>query len=299
MYSAQRFLGMRSRTNGRTMRHIALACALSLLVAAPTFAAPGIAGDDWLTYTNTIRALANLPPVTENATWSAGAVKHNLYMIANGLTHPETPGAPGYTPEGNEAGNNGNVFSGTGTYTFRDAIDSWMTGPFHGAGIIDPMLSQSGFAITASNSGDSAAATMDVLRGRQAPPTSPVMFPGNGKQMPYRTYDGTEQPDPLSGCAGYTATADAPSGAPIYLLLAATPNVTASTLTKDGGGALPVCEIDETNYSDPAQQDLGRGVLAMRHAVILMPQAPLSVGTYRVSITSGGMAYMWSFIVAG
>ncbi len=285
----------------RTMRQAFLLCmTLSLFVAAlPTTAAPGIAGDDWLTYVNSVRAMANMPVVTENATWSAGAVKHNLYMIANGLTHPETPGVPGYTPEGNDAGNNGNVFGGTGTYTFRDAIDSWMTGPFHGAGIIDPMLSQSGFAITASTPPGSTYATLDVLRGRQAPPTYPVMFPGSGKSMPYLTYDGSESPDPLSGCAGYAASQDAPTGAPIYLLLASAPNVSASSLSKDGAGNLAVCELDETNYTNADQQDLGRGVLAMRHAVILMPQAPLSAGVYRVSITSGGAVYAWSFTVGG
>jgi hypothetical protein len=269
------------------------------VVAAPIAGAPGVAGDDWLAYVNSVRALANLPPVTENPAWSAGAVKHNQYMIANGLTHGEDASLPGYTAEGNDAGNNGNVFGGTGNYTFRDAIDSWMTGPFHGAGIIDPALSQVGFAITASTPPGSTYATLDVLRGRAAAPSYPVFFPGNGKTIPYRTYDGTESPDPLSGCAGYSASADAPSGAPIYLLLANTPAVTAFSLAKDGAGNVAVCEFDETNYANPDQQDLGRGVLAMRHAVVLMPQAPLTAGVYRVSITNGGTPVAWSFTVAG
>ncbi len=84
-----------------------------------------------------------------------------------------------------------------------------------------------------------------------------------------------------------------------YLLLANTPNVSASSLSKDGAGNLAICELDETNYTNADQQDLGRGVLAMRHAVVLMPQAPLSAGLYRVSITSGGTVYAWSFTVGG
>jgi len=296
-----RFTLLRPTCTPRVMRRAIIVCTmLGLLAAAlPTAAAPGIAGDDWLTYVNNVRALANMPAVTENATWSAGAIKHNLYMIANGLTHEETAGAPGNTTEGNDAGSNGNVFGGTGAFTFRDPIDSWMTGPFHGAGIIDPMLSQTGFAVTASTPPGSTYGTLDVLRGRQATPTYPVMFPGNGKTMPYRTYDGSESPDPLSGCTGYTASQDAPTGAPIYLLLASAPNVSASSLSKDGAGNLAVCELDETNYTNADQQDLGRGVLAMRHAVVLMPQAPLSAGVYRVSITSGGTIYAWSFTIGG
>jgi len=80
-----------------------------------------------------------------------------------------------------------------------------MTGPFHGVGMVDPTLAQTGFSLYSSPDGASTYATLDVLRGQTATPTYPVMFPANGKAMPYRTYDGTESPDPLSGCVGYTA----------------------------------------------------------------------------------------------
>ncbi|MDQ6907451.1 MAG: hypothetical protein M3176_11530, partial [Chloroflexota bacterium] len=68
-----RFTLLLPRPGTRTIRRATIVCMLFGLLAAalPTAAAPGIAGDDWLTYVNNVRALANMPAVTENATWSA------------------------------------------------------------------------------------------------------------------------------------------------------------------------------------------------------------------------------------
>ncbi len=37
----------------------------------------------WLAYVNAYRAMANLPPVAENSTWSDGDFKHARYMVKN------------------------------------------------------------------------------------------------------------------------------------------------------------------------------------------------------------------------
>ena len=224
------------------------------LSALPPAAQPVRAAPPWLDYVNSLRANANLPPVTENTTWSAEDLAHAQYMVLNNtIGHSETPGDPGYSDAGNTAAQNGNVAvsAGSTTYTYQNAIDSWMTGPFHGIGIVDPKLAQTGFGIFIDVNvpfpNINAGATLDVLRGLSAPPTYPVFFPGNAKQMPYRSYDGNESPDPLTSCAGYTA----PTGPPLMLQFAATPTINSVTLTRDGTpGNLALCEFDESNYTN-------------------------------------------------
>ena len=79
------------------------------------------------------------------------------------------------------------------------------------------------------------------------------------------------------------------------------PNVTNYSIHQ-GITNLAVCEFDETNYTNPdnSMQNLGRSVLNMRDAIILMPRNPLEAGlTYSVSITTDGITYTWSFTVSG
>ncbi len=86
--------------------------------------------------------MANLPALTENPTLSDGAWKHARYLVKNDVVqHPEEPGAPWYTPEGDTAGRSGNVF-GTTDLNASDAsaIDGWLQGPFHAVGVLDPAL---------------------------------------------------------------------------------------------------------------------------------------------------------------
>ena len=278
-------------------------CAL-LPGVAPVSAAPAISGDTWLAYANGVRALANLPPVTENPAFSAADAKHSRYLVENQASgHDEDATKPFYSPDGADAGQNGIVFTGgstVGGYDFRAAIDGWMTTPFHATGIINPRASQTGFGLYTSpqpiNGFYQTAATMEAWRGLQATPTYPTMFPANGKTTPYTTFGGDESPDPLPSCAGYAA----PTGAPIFLFLAGTPSVTATSLSANGA-PLPVCEIDETTYTnagDADAQQTGRNVLGALHVVVLLPRAPLVSGTtYSVSVTAD-QAYTWSFAVA-
>jgi len=144
-------------------------------------------------------------------------------------------------------------------------------------------------------------ACLDVLRGRGSNPagvTFPIRWPGNDISMPYLAYGGTEFPDPLTSCPGY----DAPSGLPIYLMIdpnGPAPNVTAHSFMQ-GSAPIEHCVFDETRYTNPDSysQSLGRAVLGMRSAIILMPRNPLTPGaSYTVSITTNGQNYTWSFTV--
>lgn len=254
---------------------------------------------DWLKYVNQFRDQVGLPHLTEESTWSDGAVLHSRYMVKNDvITHSEDPSNPWYASEGHEAAQNGNVAVSSSTSTPDEfAIDLWMTGPFHAVGILDPALQRTGFGTYREEIGTwRMGATLDVLRGRDGIPagvTFPIYFPGDGGETWLVSYTGGEMPDPLATCPGDYAT---PTGPPIFLQLGSgsvTPNVTDSNFQRDGV-SLDHCIFDETNYATSQ----GRQVLDSRDAVVIMPRDPLAVGeTYTTTITHDGTVYTWSFSV--
>ena len=278
----------------------------STATPTPTFPTPtptATFATSWLGYVNRFRALANVPALDENSTWSAGGRLHSRYMVKNDfIGHDEDTSNPWYTPEGRTAAQNGNVMvSSSPSVPDEYAVDLWMTGPFHAVGVIDPQLHTTGFgSYREADGGWAMGGTLDVLRGTGGVPAGtsfPLPFPKSGGQTWLLSYGGSEAPDPLTSCSGYSA----PSGPPVILQLGSggvTPNVTAHAFSEQGGAALEHCVFDETNYvnSNSSYQSLGRAVLGARDAVVLMPKKPLAVGkTYHVSITSNGNTTSWSF----
>ncbi len=259
--------------------------------------------DNWLVYLNYYRATAYLPPVTENLVWSEGDRKHAIYIVKNNvLQHYEDPGNPWYTPEGQTAAQQSNLAASYDpNASDRWAIDSWMQAPFHAVGMLDPRLVQIGYGSYREADGNlQMGAALNVIAGRDATvqATFPVLWPGNNTTVPIRLHWG-ETPNPLTSCPGYTA----PSGLPLVVQMGSgnvTQVVSASSFTQNGQ-ALEHCVFDETTYShpDPSQRDLGRGILAARDAVVLIPRAPLSSGmAYNASLTVNGQTYEWSFRVS-
>jgi hypothetical protein len=122
---------------GSTLAAFAMSVPLGSSAAAdpvPPFIPPTA---DWLTTTNYYRAMAGVSPITEDPAMSAGAYNHSCYMLYNGIGHDEIPGRPGYTPEGDAAGNAGNVaVSSLEGTSARSHIELWMTGPFHAIGAL-------------------------------------------------------------------------------------------------------------------------------------------------------------------
>ena len=283
-----------------TILILALAVLSASVARQPQRAAQ--AAPDWLDYINLIRGRANLPPVTEDPALSAGAVKHANYVIVNGqLVHAENPAAPGYSPEGDRAGRNGNVHGGPLGFTYRDAIDGWMAGPFHGMGILDPRLTRVGFGLVSDPTRPGflqTGATLDVISGidRSLTPAFPIMYPADGKTVPILTFT-DELPNPLLPCPGFTPT----TGATIFLQLGQAPAVTDHRLTRADGAAVESCMYTGDRYTHPeaAWQTLGRSILTGRNAVVIIPKAPLTPGVYRVSVMNNGASVQWSFTVAG
>jgi hypothetical protein len=272
---------------------------LPMLVQTQNNPTGGATGPDWLVHLNQMRSLGGLPELVENQDWSQGCGLHSRYMVMNDIMeHDEDPGEPYYTTAGDIAAGNSNLMmSSSSTRPETYPIDMWLTGPFHGLGLLDPELGSTGFGLYREEIGDwHFAACLDVLRGLGPVPASvsfPIMWPGPGQQMPFNAYYGGEFPDPLSACPGYTV----PSGPPIYLQLgqgSLTPVVSAHSLTSNGQ-ALEHCLYDEASYNGD-YRDLGRAVLDSRDAVVLIPRAPLVAGSrYTVAITANGQQYSWSF----
>ncbi len=271
--------------------------------AAPT--PPPPPSSAWLTYMNSFRALVGLPDVSENPTWSDGDWKHSRYMVKNNYVgHSEDPANPWYTPEGLLAAQKGNVFVSSSTATTdTDAIDWWMSAPFHAVAVLDPALQQVGYgSYREADGGWQMGATLDVARGQITIPTTitfPIAYPGDGKVINLRSFAGGEWPDPLASCPGYAA----PAGLPLILQIGPgnlTPTVTEHSLMQDTT-PLEHCLFDETSYTNPdgSTQNTGRSILNGRDAIVLIPKQPLTSGaTYTVSITTNGQTYAWSFTVS-
>jgi len=246
-----------------------------------------------------------LPPVSPRSDWNDGCVQHARYMVKNDVIgHSQDPANPWYTAAGDAAARNSNVMVHSGmTATDVMALQMWMTGPFHGIGMIDPALTQTGFGSYREAIGLwRMGACLDVLRGLGSIPGGvqfPLRWPENGQFHPFLAYTGNEYPDPLSSCPHYTP----PSGAPIYLQIGSgnlNPVVTAHSLTRNGQ-PVEACVYTESTYMhrDSSAQSLGRAVLNMRDAIVMMPRQPLQTGAvYQVSITVNGQTHTWSFRTA-
>lgn len=257
--------------------------------ATPQFIPPDA---PWLTTVNYFREMAGLGPVVEDASLSDGAYKHSCYMLKNDIAHDEIPGRPGYTPEGDAAGNNGNVAvsSAFGT-TARSHIELWMTGPFHAVGILRPHLQRVGFGKCDDPSTPRwrSGATLDVLRGLGAPQarTTPILWPGNGTTTNLHRFI-AETPDPRDFCGWGGETV----GLPVIALMPEAVNGNVTARVTGPSGPLETCALSRLNTSGSAQALLGGD-----NAIVAMPRVPLTEGTYTVTVTSQARTVTWSFAV--
>lgn len=272
--------------------------------AVPTATPTGAPGSwNWLNHLNRFRAMAKLPPVAEELSWSTGAALHSRYMVkTNTVNHGESASSPWYTPEGQAAAQSSNLIGSERVdATDRWALDSWMMAPFHAVGILDPHLARVGFgSYREADGGVQMGGALDVLRGWGELPAGiqfPILWPGPGAVVDLGMFWG-ETPNPLTSCPGYTS----PAGLPLMIQIGpgtAVPDVTAHSFFR-GSTPLEHCVFDETDYRNPdgSQQGTGRAILGLRDAIILLPRQPLAANTtYTASVTVNGQTYKWSFTV--
>ncbi len=261
----------------------------------------------WLTRVNQIRTGSGLRTVTANAAWADGLQKHFIYLhrtppsYRTGIyanAHYENPASPYYTSEGDAAGRSSNLAFGSSSDV--DAINAWLTAPFHAIGILRPGLTQVGFARDALG-----YAGLDVIRGLSGSSSilSPIQFPGPGASIDLN-YFGGESPDPTETCRNLHP-GNNNNGLPIVAMLPNPPDpgIAASlvnargSVTTAGSG---LCIVDENHYftSDPVYGPTGRAILDGADAVLLIPRATLPTGPQTVTITQSGQAPItWSFRV--
>jgi hypothetical protein len=267
------------------------------------------AATDWQTVLAYYRASAHLPPLAVDNSWSAGAANHAHYMVSNDvLARAEVTGTPWFSPAGaTEAANSILMLSDNVATTDQQALDFWMSKPFHALGLLKPALLTTGFGSYREDDGPfdpyRMGAVADVRQGLGAVPGSvsfPVKWPDHNTTVYLNSYDGNEQPDPLTSCPGYNA----PSGLPILVQVGqggSSITVGAHSI-RQGNTDLPHCAFTSDSYVnsiDPGLQTLGREILAASDAIVLIPQQPLTRGAaYTVSIIVNGQALVWTFNVA-
>ncbi len=264
-------------------------------VAGPTAVqASGVDANDWLSIVNIYRAQSGLRPVSANGSWDAGTRNHSCWMLLNGIAHDEAPGTPGYTPDGDQAGNSSNVAVSTveGT-TAKGHVDLWMSGPFHAIGILRPNLTQSSYGqcSTASNPSTTSwrsTATLDVIRGlgSGAKPSTPIVFPGNGATTSLTRFV-AESPDPRTFC-GWTGRS---VGLPLLALMP-TGISSANASVTGPNGPITTCVLHGANTTGIASSILGGD-----NAIVILPDSPLVTGQYHVTVNSNAGPADWTFNV--
>ncbi len=277
---------------------------------------------NWLTVLNGYRTRLNVPPVDQDPALSAGCVAHAKYlmtnyeqMLAHGgqigvLFHQEDKSKPGYSVEGLKAAQASDVVyqpraKMTEDQLMAQAIEWWISGPFHRPELLSPDLMRVGFGQYCEGVGCVSAVNVVsdsalALPGGQ-PLAEPIKIPPDGATVKAPRFGG-EWPSPVSSCPGYPPTAPAIT---IQLGMHVPAKITDASLTQTTGTAagtkVPTCAYDSNGYTNPdaGAQARGREVLSSFGEVVMMVRDPFAGGeTYRAAMTVNGKPYSWSFTAA-
>src|SRR3954451_7961959 len=120
-----------------------LAILASSLVAAPP--ASATTSQEAVDFLNQQRAANQIPAnVTLDDYRTTGCRNHNQYMEQNGLGHGEDPGKPGYTAEGADYSNSGEVLA-EGGVQWSATVNPWDFAPLHQSLMFDPQVNSAGY----------------------------------------------------------------------------------------------------------------------------------------------------------
>jgi hypothetical protein len=113
-----------------------------LVAAAP---AGATTSGQAVAFLNQQRAANSIPAnVALDAYRTTGCHNHDAYMEQNGLRHGETVGDPGYTPEGADYSNSGEVLA-QGVVGFTTTSNPWDAAPLHQTLLFDPLVNSAGY----------------------------------------------------------------------------------------------------------------------------------------------------------
>ncbi|HEY6419331.1 MAG TPA: CAP domain-containing protein [Candidatus Binataceae bacterium] len=281
---------------------------------------------------NQARESVGVPPIVDNQFLSDADAQHARYLVKNHANmafgakmHDEDKGNPWYSPAGQAAGRTGDVIPATQSgLTDDQAIEVWLSGPFHALPILDPTLREAGFgrycedgrcaavlnfgrgSSWSLNAGTTASSVpqhqrfteqsiSDDTESQRTLLPSPIEYPHDGATVKRVRFGEHEWPNPLSACPGYQA----PSGSIILISFGRdySPQISDVSLTMDGKPR-ETCTVTADSYrsSDPSQLKAAQSGLKRYAAALIIPRAPLEAGKlYSVSVTTDAKTYQWSF----
>jgi hypothetical protein len=260
----------------------------------------------WLATINRYRVAAGLATVRDRPAWDVGLEHHLTYLQRTPAAyfsgryqslHTENPSSPYRTADGAAEARYSDLVPG-GAFTPVQAVDEWLTAPFHAIGMLRAQLRR----VALADAPVSGFAGLDVIRGLDyslPAATAPILFPGRGVATDLLTFGG-ESPNPLETCGWQNGP---PVGLPLIIMLRRAPvqalgaTVTGPTGTESTANGT-LCVVDEHTYrsSDPVYGPIGRFILRADHAVILIPRDPLTRGSYSVGFHQPGCPDIdWTF----
>lgn len=125
-----------------------------------------------------------------------------------------------------------------------------------------------------------------------------IVWPGDGTAVPLVRYFGSENPNPLTSCPGWTSA----SGLPILMRRGVPTEVAQATMVDSTGAAQTLCILTAATYAnrDPGTRDYVRFGLAQDGAVVLIPKKPLVPGrSYTMNVVlTDGVTVRWTFAVS-
>lgn len=261
---------------------------------------------DWLATINRYRAAAGLAAVSDHPAWDLGLEHHLTYLESTPSqyftgqyqsAHTENPDSPYYSNDGAAEAGYSDLVQGA-AFSPLQAVNEWLTAPFHAIGMLRAQLQQVALA-DAPSTGDAGLDVIQGLNYNLPAATAPILFPGPGATTDLLTFGG-ERPDPLETCAWQHRP---PVGLPLIIMLPRDParalsaSLTGPTGTESNANGR-LCVVDKHTYhsSDPVYGPNARYILNTDHAVILIPRDPLTVGSYSVRIRQLGTPDIhWTF----
>ena len=112
-------------------------------------------------------------------------------------------------------------------------------------------------------------------------PYPTVVWPSNKTAVPLVRYAGSEWPDPITACKGWSSNA----GLPILIRRSVPTKVVTATVTDTNGAPLQVCAIDSSTYRNPNPDDQEYAAEILKTNAIVIPKNPLLPGrSYRVRV---------------
>jgi hypothetical protein len=218
--------------------------------------------------------------------------------LNGGLQHDEDPKNPGYTTDGDAAGNSSVLAQPEGTPRI------WEGSVYHRMGILNPRIQSSGWAAT---EGFTCMQIFDLRNGINTDPVTTHPWPPNGASGVATRFTDFESPNPhdlVPGDLGYLLSVNL--GGPWFGNFSTHVSVLHSSLRTDGGHLVPLTEVDDdTHGGGPGGSDIGP---YLNDAFALFPHGALKNATTYTAHADGKASYggtdypfavTWHFKTAG